>query len=666
MITGPAVVLEQSPPGKACRFSIIIPAWNRAELLRKTLPAVIRETRNSPGVEIILADNRSIDSTLDVVAEFPEVVYLPISAPGAGQARNGAAHGAAGEVLVFLDCDCLPQPGWLDFLTRPLREEGVAIACGAALAVCAKRGCSVPAEDLIPRPGREDVFENNFAVHAELFRRAGGFNVKLGPVGGRWRTHEGRDLLQRIRKVQPGARWAGIPGAVVQHFIQTQGGHPGLGGRRAWWGGVQMGQQSAVPNLLKPAAQGIWNTCAALPFLLGALLRRSPSNLERFRNKVHRIGECYGSLRASVHRTASHRRGTVAESMAELCAGEGRPKSLQAYRVVWPEVRVSMKAAELQAPFQHPFFSQTAAYRIPPREVAIFESARVMANPVGVITREGCLLGEVSLDWGRITADHAWFRKKQRDPILSLPGTSALLATTGGDSFYHWLLECLPRLALCEGLCPDRWIVNDSTKPFVRESLALAGIGPEKIFSLAGTGLVECERLFVPALPGPTGFPHPMAVAWLRSFFKPFTANNQGEKLCIERPAPGRRRWVPSPNLKEQLGRAGFQLISPEHLSLKDQVALISAAPEILAPHGAALAWLALAPPGCRVIELVPAGYPNPCFYRLSRICKLPHVILFSGKIGTTSVWDLNPSDSTFPEDDLMGKYLATNMTKET
>jgi capsular polysaccharide biosynthesis protein len=207
--------------------------------------------------------------------------------------------------------------------------------------------------------------------------------------------------------------------------------------------------------------------------------------------------------------------------------------------------------------------------------------------------------------------------------------------------------------------------VNDSTKPFVRESLALAGIGPEKTFSMAGTGLVECERLIVPALPGPTGFPHPMGVAWLRSFFKPFIAKSQGEKLCIERPAPGRRRWVPSPNLKGQLGRAGFQLISLEHLNLKDQVALISAAPEILAPHGAALAWLALAPAGCRVIELVPAGYPNPCFFRLSRICGLHHTILFPPCETEVPAWDLDPDAFELSDDNSILSFLEHVVKKK-
>lgn len=659
IIAGPAEVLEQTPPGKACRLSIIIPAWNQAEILRKTLPIIIRESGRWSGVEIILADNRSLDSTLGLVREFPQINYLPVSAPGANHARNGAAHGASGEILVFLDGDCLPQPGWLNSLTQPLREKSAAIVCGAALAVCVKHGCRVPAEDLIPQSGREDIFENNFAVLADLFHRAGGFNVHLGPVGRRWRTHEGLDLLRRIREEQPGARWAGVPEAVVHHLIQTRGGLADLGLRRSWWGGWQFGQQFRVSNPLKPAAQASWNALVTLPFYLGACLRRSPGCLGRLRNKVHRTGESLGCFWNSLRRVRHGGPKRTVESLSELHSEEGWPTSFLEYREVWPEARISMRVAERQIPFSHPYFSQTASYRIPPRGVGTFESALVMANPVAVITREGCLLGEVSMDWGRSSADHAWFRKKRPDSMLSLPGTSALLASTGGDSFYHWLLECLPRLAFFGKTRPDRWVVNDATKPFVRESLAMAGIPTDKIFSLKGKGLVECERLVVPALPGPTGFPHPRAVAWLRDFFQPFFSREVGLRLCLQRTQQGRRNWLPSAGLQQRLNRSGFQTISLENLGLKDQAALISRASEILAPHGAALAWLALAPESCWVTELVPAGYPNPCFYRLSRIRKLHHTILFSEDVQAAPRWDLHPSDSHFPREEIIRNSLG-------
>lgn len=172
------------------------------------------------------------------------------------------------------------------------------------------------------------------------------------------------------------------------------------------------------------------------------------------------------------------------------------------------------------------------------------------------------------------------------------------------------------------------------------------------------------ERHEAPApsipLPGPTGFPHPRAVAWLRYFFQPFFSREVGLRLCLQRTQRGRRNWLPSAGLQQRLNRSGFQTISLENLGLKDQAAIISRASEILGPHGAALAWLALAPESCRVTELVPADYPNPCFYRLSRICGLHHTFIFPQRKTMAATWDLDPEASNFANEDEIKTYLET------
>jgi hypothetical protein len=48
----------------------------------------------------------------------------------AGQKRHGARL-ARGEVLVFLDSDVVPQPGWLEGLVGPFAREQIEIVCGA-------------------------------------------------------------------------------------------------------------------------------------------------------------------------------------------------------------------------------------------------------------------------------------------------------------------------------------------------------------------------------------------------------------------------------------------------------------------------------------------------------------------------------------------------------
>lgn len=45
------------------------------------------------------------------------------------EAKNFTAKRAKGCYIVYLDCDCIPAPGWLEEITGPLRD-GSAVAVG--------------------------------------------------------------------------------------------------------------------------------------------------------------------------------------------------------------------------------------------------------------------------------------------------------------------------------------------------------------------------------------------------------------------------------------------------------------------------------------------------------------------------------------------------------
>ena len=53
------------------------------------------------------------------------------------------------------------------------------------------------------------------------------------------------------------------------------------------------------------------------------------------------------------------------------------------------------------------------------------------------------------------------------------------------------------------------------------------------------------------------------------------------------------------------LAPLGFRPIVPGEMSVKEQIAVFSRAKVIVAPHGAALANLAFAPPGAALVEIV-------------------------------------------------------------
>ena len=88
------------------KFSIIIPTYNRATLLKRCLESVIGQTY--PNWEAIVVDNYSEDNTEEVVKNFNDnrIKYLKNHNYGIiAISRNKAIDIASGDWICFLDSD---------------------------------------------------------------------------------------------------------------------------------------------------------------------------------------------------------------------------------------------------------------------------------------------------------------------------------------------------------------------------------------------------------------------------------------------------------------------------------------------------------------------------------------------------------------------------------
>lgn len=102
-------------------LSVIIPTHNRLALLKKTLSHVRDQTYPQEYFEIIVVDDGSQDGTsmyLTQLAQQSEVKYIRQDRSGPAASRNAGVQEAQGEILVFTDDDCLPEPNWLSELAK--------------------------------------------------------------------------------------------------------------------------------------------------------------------------------------------------------------------------------------------------------------------------------------------------------------------------------------------------------------------------------------------------------------------------------------------------------------------------------------------------------------------------------------------------------------------
>src|SRR5947207_12701130 len=93
--------------------SVIMPAYNRAYLIDKSIESVLNQTYRR--LELIVIDNYSEDDTESVVKSFaerdPRLKYFKYANHGlVAASRNAGIDAATGQYLAFLDSDDLWLP----------------------------------------------------------------------------------------------------------------------------------------------------------------------------------------------------------------------------------------------------------------------------------------------------------------------------------------------------------------------------------------------------------------------------------------------------------------------------------------------------------------------------------------------------------------------------
>ncbi len=107
--------------------TVILPARNEADGLRRTLPGI---RRILPDAEVIVVDDGSTDGTSSVAAEAGARVLSTPYGMGNGAAIKRGARAASGEVLVFMDADGQHDPADIPLLLDKL-SEGYEMVVGA-------------------------------------------------------------------------------------------------------------------------------------------------------------------------------------------------------------------------------------------------------------------------------------------------------------------------------------------------------------------------------------------------------------------------------------------------------------------------------------------------------------------------------------------------------
>ncbi|MDQ6786584.1 MAG: glycosyltransferase family 2 protein [Acidobacteriota bacterium] len=218
------------------RVSVVIPAYNSAELIGETLDSVLAQTFKN--YEIILVNDGSPDTEkLEAALEnyYERIIYIRQANGGTAAARNTAIDAAHGEFLAFLDGDDVWLPEYLDAQLSALTTKSCDLIYADAklfgnlrdksetYMVKSPSSGAVTTETLLS--GQCNVITSGTVVRREKVLAVGKFDADLPPL-----VSEDFDLWFRLAK---SGAWLDYQKKVLLKYRVSQIGLSGSNVQRA-------------------------------------------------------------------------------------------------------------------------------------------------------------------------------------------------------------------------------------------------------------------------------------------------------------------------------------------------------------------------------------------------------------------------------------------------
>jgi mycofactocin system glycosyltransferase len=209
-----------SEPGTLPLVSIVIPVYNRPAEIAECLASLQTLDYPAEKIEVIVVDDASWDHTVAEVRRFDVRLIVQPNNMGQSAARNSGVAAASGEIIAFLDSDCIAEKGWLRELVPYFQDPRVALVGGYVGAyynekrmdryeqVCS--ALNMGADTVLGR-GEGSVFyvpTCNMLVRKEIYEQVGGLDETL-------KVGEDVDLCWRM--MQAGHHLFYVPRGRVLH-----------------------------------------------------------------------------------------------------------------------------------------------------------------------------------------------------------------------------------------------------------------------------------------------------------------------------------------------------------------------------------------------------------------------------------------------------------------
>lgn len=315
-------------------ISVIVPSYNRAELIRRCYDSVVRQDHRP--LEFLLADDASTDDTAAATAALPPAPGITVRYlrqphnQGVSAARNLAARASKGELIAFLDSDDVWFPEHLEKLLSAMEHSGADVVFAKGEIRESPEAPPSGRSDYGPQPGEaarmaECLYYFNFVLPSvTLVRRE--FFEKVGFFDEDPKIQHAEDWDIYLRTAQAGLTFAHVPEATAYYTVPailpeqkrlmmlrrliyclekhrdyplapTSGRRLTLGHYRIWLGKLLGVENAEAQDLFQRVwSDSWWHPLMGPASLFGLLIPRFPSSLRPLGCRI--LDRLFARLRA--------------------------------------------------------------------------------------------------------------------------------------------------------------------------------------------------------------------------------------------------------------------------------------------------------------------------------------------------------------------------------
>ena len=322
---------------------------------------------------------------------------------------------------------------------------------------------------------------------------------------------------------------------------------------------------------------------------------------------------------------------------------------------------------------------------LPKTYIAEITNATVFSNTDLIIVNNLALYDEIDKSDINTYAIKSPIVKKisKQSVALSMPSDSSKTIPEGihfakdhSKNYFHWIVECIPRLSLVQSLAKNIPLLVDEDIPSqALEALELLNTDNRPIIRLKRGKAYKVKKLHYPsqlsALHDNYNKPNykndliysPEAISFVRNaMLKKINAQEKAgnRKIYISRKNSDYRQLLNTVEVENFLAGMGFEIIFPEHLSFFTQLQIFSRAEIIIGQSGAGMTNFIFAPKGCKVVML--AGYhPDVNLHGFSAVAELSGIdlkFLFGKNIQMPTAFELHAD--FYIDLKMLSNYLGT------